>query len=32
MHETFDQNENKVIKIETSKNKNDQNSQNVEKN
>ena len=25
MHETFDQNENKVIKIETSKNENDQN-------
>ena len=32
MHETFDQNENEVIKIETSKNENDQNNQNAEKN
>ena len=32
MHETFDQNKNEIIKIETSKNENDQNSQNAEKN
>ena len=32
IHETSDQNENKIIKIETSKNENDQNSQNAEKN
>ena len=32
MHETFNQNENEIIKIETSKNENNQNNQNVEKN
>ena len=32
MHETFNQNENEVIKAETSKTENDQNSQNAEKN
>ena len=32
MHETSDQNENEIIKIEISENENDQNNQNVEKN
>ena len=32
MHKTFDENENEIIKIKTSKNENDQNSQNAEKN